>query len=277
MKDRILEGEEIPNNLDFTIGQSYHRKSLHGIYGGGLYKGISTPADYPVVFLFTGEGGEEYGYEDRFLPNDHFLYTGEGTEGDMEWNHANTAIRDHQASGTRLMLFENGDRAWEVTYLGEYEYVDHRVDTLPDANGNRRDAFRFELAPLGGAQVDIERANSLSLNELYDKAKASAPTSNAETTSQSGRTYRRSAVVKKFARREAAGVCQGCGEDAPFEDENGEPYLEVHHLYRRSDGGADDPDNVIALCPNCHRRVHHGRDGDEFNRGLIEQVERRSI
>jgi 5-methylcytosine-specific restriction protein A len=80
-------------------------------------------------------------------------------------------------------------------------------------------------------------------------------------------------VVREYVLRAADGVCQGCGEDAPFVGEDGEPYLDVHHLHRRSDGGADHPDNVVALCPNCQRWVHYGEDGEEFNRELIEVTE----
>ncbi|THE64894.1 HNH endonuclease [Salinadaptatus halalkaliphilus] len=72
----------------------------------------------------------------------------------------------------------------------------------------------------------------------------------------------------------ADGVCQGCDEPAPFTDTDGEPFLEVHHLQRRSDGGPDHPDNVVALCPNCHRRVHHGPDGEAFDRALLESAGR---
>jgi predicted HNH restriction endonuclease len=36
-----------------------------------------------------------------------------------------------------------------------------------------------------------------------------------------------------------------------------------------------DYDFVVALCPNCHRRVHEGRDGDAFNDRLIERVRER--
>ncbi|WP_438267480.1 HNH endonuclease [Haladaptatus halobius] len=49
--------------------------------------------------------------------------------------------------------------------------------------------------------------------------------------------------------------------------------MEVHHVHRLSDGGPDDPESVIALCPNCHRRSHNGADKDEFNQRLIEQLE----
>jgi 5-methylcytosine-specific restriction protein A len=27
-----------------------------------------------------------------------------------------------------------------------------------------------------------------------------------------------------------------------------------------SDGGRDTVDNAVALCPNCHRECHHGKD-----------------
>lgn len=80
----------------------------------------------------------------------------------------------------------------------------------------------------------------------------------------------RSEIVKRFALRIADGTCQGCGNEAPFADTSGEPYLEVHHLHSRADGGPDSPDNVLAICPNCHRQVHHGQNGTEFNQKLIE-------
>jgi hypothetical protein len=34
-------------------------------------------------------------------------------------------------------------------------------------------------------------------------------------------------------------------------------------------GGPDHPAHVIALCPNCHRRVHFGADGHTYNATLI--------
>lgn len=139
-----------------------------------------------------------------------------------------------------------------------------------------RDAVRFELAPAGGVEIDtgVRNLDEISLDELYDQAEASVNGEGRTTNeSQSHTTYPRSEVVRKYPLRVAGGVCQGCGDDAPFLTDDGEPFLEVHHLRRRSDGGADHPKNVIALCPNCHRRVHHGRNGDEFNEDLIDKAE----
>src|SRR5262249_22878711 len=45
-------------------------------------------------------------------------------------------------------------------------------------------------------------------------------------------------------------------------------YLEPHYLRRLSDGGPDHLAHVIALCPNCHRRVHAGADVATYNATL---------
>jgi len=34
--------------------------------------------------------------------------------------------------------------------------------------------------------------------------------------------------------------------------------LDIHHIEKVSDMGGDSPDNLVALCPNCHREHHSG-------------------
>ena len=66
-------------------------------------------------------------------------------------------------------------------------------------------------------------------------------------------------VVAEVLER-ATGVCESCGENAPFQRRaDGSPYLEVHHLVRLADGGEDSTENAIAICPNCHRKMHFGQ------------------
>ena len=183
----------------------------------------------------------------------------------------NATIRNHQHNNEDLHLFEDTEYPWIVTYVGQFEYVGHQWNTLQDQEGAQRDAVHFRLEPVGGTDVEIKEGTPTSLSklELFEKAKQSAPTESRTTQSTrnsgSGRRYSRSEIVKEFALREADGVCQSCEEEAPFLDANGDPYLEVHHLHRRSDGGPDDPESVVTLCPNCHRRVHHGEEGDQFH------------
>lgn len=34
--------------------------------------------------------------------------------------------------------------------------------------------------------------------------------------------------------------------------------LDIHHIEKISEGGTNSSENLIALCPNCHRRYHNG-------------------
>lgn len=69
----------------------------------------------------------------------------------------------------------------------------------------------------------------------------------------------RNPYVVAYALRRAKGMCQKCGKVGPFlARDSGEPFLEVHHIIPLSKGGADDIENTIALCPNCHREAHYG-------------------
>jgi 5-methylcytosine-specific restriction protein A len=57
----------------------------------------------------------------------------------------------------------------------------------------------------------------------------------------------------------ANGVCELCEKAAPFNrKKDNSPYLEVHHKKKLADGGDDNLNNAIGLCPNCHRKLHYG-------------------
>lgn len=276
-----MDISDVPSNPTFEIGARYLRKELHNQFKGQRQHGISTPASESFIFIFTDPDSEEYGYSDRFLDNGLFVYSGEGQVGDMTMDGGNERILNHRENGDSLYIFEKvGEQngADVVTYDGEYEYVDHYWERAPDDNGEMRDAIRFKLAPAGGieTELDAEEASGLSLEELFERAKESERGEVSTTSSSSGESYTRSDLVRDFALRAAEGICQGCEEEGPFVDKDGERFLEVHHLYRVSDGGVDEPENVIAICPNCHREVHYGRYGDELNNSLIEKAEARN-
>jgi len=72
----------------------------------------------------------------------------------------------------------------------------------------------------------------------------------------------------------AKGHCESCETPAPFIREDGEPYLEVHHVRPLGEGGPDSVDNAIAVCPSCHRRFHHGADRGRFRRATLRAISR---
>ncbi len=270
-------------SMSFEIGQVYNRREdLHGHYGGQEQGGISTPADHPLIFLFTGASGSEYGYEDEFRPDGTFWYTGEGQVGDMSMDRGNRAIRDHAADGRELHLFEavgNG----EVRYVGKASYLTHHWEERRDANDNLRRAIVFELAvdPRSEESSDVAEPNAeyvtrrrlqnRSLEELRQLALQRASPS-ASASERRIVVRQRSQAIRAYVMKRASGVCEGCAKEAPFVTSQGRPYLEAHHVSRVSDGGPDHPRWVIALCPSCHRRVHHGQNGEEYNARLTKSL-----
>ena len=84
------------------------------------------------------------------------------------------------------------------------------------------------------------------------------------------KAHYRSPKVAEDARKRANGICQLCGQPAPFNDASGRPYLEVHHVKWLSRGGSDTYDNVVALCPNCHSRMHVLDDSEDVE--VLETV-----
>ena len=48
--------------------------------------------------------------------------------------------------------------------------------------------------------------------------------------------------------RATEGCCAGCGIEYPLMDR--------HHVLPQSEGGDDNPSNLVDLCPNCHRLTH---------------------
>ena len=100
-----------------------------------------------------------------------------------------------------------------------------------------------------------DKAEQLSDAQLKAKAEE-AQTSQPKERTVKSRTYERNAYVSEYAKRRAAGRCQLCNNSAPFLDKRGKPFLETHHIVWLSKGGSDTIDNTVALCPNCHRKMH---------------------
>lgn len=87
-------------------------------------------------------------------------------------------------------------------------------------------------------------------------------------------TYERRPDVKAWVLQQARNNCELCGNEAPFMNEHDEWYLELHHVCRLVDGGPDTVENAVALCPNCHRRLHYSADAKAQQSRLYSQVAR---
>ena len=162
----------------------------------------------------------------------------------------------------------------KVQFVGEMVCIGYEVVQAPDATGAIRKVIRFHLQPLsafgewepGGLSTRLEDLRRV--REIAQGNWRIRP----ERREQRIRIFERSKAIKTYVLSRAQGRCEACGAKAPFLTEKGQPYLEVHHIRRLSDGGPDDPAWTIALCPNCHRRAHYSVDKEQFNRELRRKV-----
>lgn len=207
-------------------------------------------------------------YEDRWV--DGILhYTGMGLRGDQQLSFAqNKTVAESANSGVELFLFE-------VFEAGQYIFRGPVVlaatpyqEKQPDEDRNIRKVWVFPLALSGDSlgyavpkdiinkkqEKKAQTARRLSDEELERRARHSRK--GVGTRPVSTTTYERNEYVVCLAKRRANGVCQLCLNSAPFVDLNGDPFLETHHIVWLSKGGDDTIENTIALCPNCHRKMH---------------------
>lgn len=264
----------------FVIGQKYNRAAdIHDNFGGGRQSGISPSASHPLIFLFTGDSGEAYGYEDGWQAEDEvFLYTGQGQVGDMEFVRGNKAIRDHISDGKQLLLFRAIGKGKPVEFLGEFECASIDFARGPDVNGDLRKTIRFNLVPCNSPVIHDEKDDVVHRPpRTFDEMRRSAFDAVAPTETQNWRMARqirrqRSLEIREYVLRRASGICELTGEKAPFKKPNGEPYLEVHHIRKLSDGGLDHPVNCAAITPNGHREIHFGARGAELDERLATLI-----
>ena len=112
--------------------------------------------------------------------------------------------------------------------------------------------------------------NGLSITDL--KTAKNVIPNESKTKVISTVVYNRSQKVKDDTLLRANGYCELCGNKAPFETKEGKPFLEVHHYIPLSMDGKDELSNTLALCPNCHRRMHYGHDLNKNEKKKVDEI-----
>lgn len=267
--------------MRFELEKLYsRRKDIHEKFGGQQQGGISTPTNTPYIFLFTSEAGEQHGYHDGYDKNGLFIYTGEGQVGPMQFLRGNRAILNHIEDGKELLLFSSTKKSGIHRFKGIFVCAGWSNKIGPDRDGNPRELIQFHLTPssaltahLQDESGEVAASENISLDEMRKRAYAAIENkvSTAPVVSQKN-IYKRSEDVKAYVLARAKGICESCGKTAPFLNREGMSYLEAHHIRQLSDDGLDTPSWMAAICPNCHREIHHGQDGATKNQILLAQI-----
>jgi len=162
--------------------------------------------------------------------------------------------------------------------VGEFVCAGYDVEPAPDGTGGMRQAIVFNLVPAsdldeGTISSSGEDSVTADLQTLRRRAIEAVSTPTQADRAIAKRTvYERSRDIRTYVLARANGHCEACSRPAPFVTISGIPYLEPHHIRRLGDGGPDDPCFMGAVCPNCHREIHHGANGPSINERLQTAV-----
>ena len=126
--------------------------------------------------------------------------------------------------------------------------------------------------------TEVEKLLSCGLDKLmtaYDQQqKQPKAVNDRKPKTRVGRTtlYDRNPLVVAIAKVRASNKCEvsTCTNDL-FINASGSPYCEVHHIVQLSQGGADEIENVVCLCPAHHREAHYGKNAQAL-RFLFDDI-----
>lgn len=141
------------------------------------------------------------------------------------------------------------------------DYKDNSI--TPEILGERLDEEEIEEETKG----DINKLLELLEEALKDKS--------TKYVEYNGKQYRRKPIFVKFVKKRDEEECQACG--CKIKKKKKGYYVEVAHIKALSEGGPDDPRNMVALCPNCHKKLDVGREDlrEEVLKNLKSKLERK--
>lgn len=272
MYDYIVE--HYPNEIDnysyisdLKLGRNYSNYDIMNTFRcseqGGMRRGKRTNS----LVLVTSHTNPIY--SDVWDSEEVLHYTGMGQVGDMDlFKGQNRNLLESNSNDIDIYLFEvfNDNNLHKYIYRGLVKLVGKPYKKIQqDRNKDNRITWIFPIKPLRKSLTNIDdikeaekttdkKVRKLSNEDLLELLKLKKDKKLSEKVTIS-KTYHRDSSVKEYTKRRANGICELCGNEAPFKTKNG-PYLEVHHVITLSDKGPDAITNTVALCPNCHRKIH---------------------
>lgn len=186
----------------------------------------------------------------------------ENDEGSNEMNAFYTSLLDHAT----LWKLRSGQVICTAMPYGDIQTITDRFNQMINQFSYPStirlqfldDTYRFRsngdyLIIISNDEIKHDKP---SIEDIELRSKAIQHSNSGQLRAQTTSTFVRDRYVSDYAKQRAHGICQLCGRPAPFKDRDGKPYLESHHIIWLSNGGEDSIDNTVALCPNCHRKMH---------------------
>lgn len=267
------------NNIaisDLVIGNAYTNTQINQAFGCSTQGGINRSHSTNTLVLFVKHNKSLY---DDQWDGDILNYTGMGPTGPQDVNYSqNRTLNESNTNGVTVHLFECY-RDNEYFYDGVVVLAGpYFTATEPDVNNDLREVVKFPIKfkdstgrktiPTKEMLESCKKEKKTIVKKIPDdklkKAAKNAGKKNPKKTTATTTVIERDPAVTEHTKRRANGKCDLCGNYAPFKSK-GEPYLECHHVIQLAKDGPDAYYNTVALCPNCHRKVHIVNSKNDFN------------
>ena len=160
---------------------------------------------------------------------------------------------NHVVQGANLLNIENSANMFNYIERYEVDLVDE--ETLSPTKEEEKKIFQFSLG------IHTQEEAIRKIGEI---------TKQVENKPVKERIRIAKSLVRnpKFARlvkEKNLFICEICGQK-PFTQKNGLFYAEAHHKFELAKTRIDSPEDMICLCPTCHRVLHFGNDESLKNR-----------
>ncbi|MFJ9818743.1 HNH endonuclease [Streptomyces sp. NPDC101151] len=303
--EQLLAGR-IDTSLRPRVGEPFsNRDTIADAYGGNRVLGITPLAD-SILTAYSDDKGP---YADKQIEGTDFIaYTGDGLSGDQHMRGGNKSMLLYQAEQRAL-------RYWHKPHRGQWAFESWAVIVEchrrwgRGEDGKMRREFAWVLAPVASplrhtwpqhvldalaeddglvhdhtinAPLDeTEGAEVLSDLDRYRQLAAAAGRTASRRTQRSRRTevdrYFRSPAAREAVIIRSGGTCENptCLGHSTERTDAGAPILEVDHVNDLGRGGADIPEIMIALCPNCHALKTRGSDRRRLTAALLRTARQR--
>jgi predicted HNH restriction endonuclease len=239
--------------IESTVPLSVLKNYLTKTQSSELKKNIKNPKNSVAMWGFSTQRGEGL-WKDMVNGDVVYIYR----------------KKEHFLRGRIAYKVKNislAKKDWSLDEKGRpYKYIffidDISKISITQKQFNKAANFSPNYPYLGGAKRDYPESMNV-LKALHGnwykqqtKKSVKKKTGKPRKSKSQINVYARRQDVIDYVKQEANGKCDLCFKSAPFKNKYGAPYLECHHIKRLADNGDDDYHNAVALCPNCHRKIH---------------------
>lgn len=253
---------------DLIVGNIYSNSEIANTFKCSSMGGMRRSKETNSLVLIAKHNKPLY--DDQWTDDGILNYTGMGTENDQSISYAqNKTLVIAEKEGIKVYLFESY-KDNEYYYDGQVKLIGAPYQSEEtDINGKIRKVIKFPLKRIEQTKpllIDIEDIENSEkeklkevrkLNSIEIKNKAKIANFENVTIKEVKTIYReRNQYISEYTKERANGICDLCEKEAPFKDKNGRPYLESHHVITLAENGPDAIYNTVAICPNCHRKIH---------------------